>query len=429
MTQYLNSRFPRRRWASAVAGLVTVALLAACGSQPAGAPEAASVDPGAAATATGDLMICGANNNGVYTNLVESYNGLGTGVTAQYLQLGADTNQTRTQAVQRMEGGSAECDIYMIDVVWVSELASQGWLLDQTEVMQGREGELVPSTLDTALWDDRYWATPFFTNAGLMFYRSDLVPQPTSWQQIYTASAQAPQGGIAYQAQPYEGLTVNFLELLYSAGGSVLDDQGAVTVDSPETREVLRFMASGFETGAVDRAVLTFNEDLSRRAYEAGQVAYQRNWPNVYSLLQDTELAGVSAVAPLPPFAEGGAPSGVLGGWNMAIGAASDNPAGALSVIQFATSPEFQRSMTMENSQPPVLVATYDEPEVQQVVPFASALRDAVTNAKPRPKSPVYPQISEAIYTNVYAAISGEADVDTAATRMAEGIAAAQDTF
>src|SRR4051812_5231991 len=100
MTQYLNSRSPRRRWASAVAGLVTVALLAACGSQPAGAPEAESVDPSAAATATGEVTICGANNNGVYTNLSESYNALGTGVTAQYLQLGSDTNQTRTQAVQ-----------------------------------------------------------------------------------------------------------------------------------------------------------------------------------------------------------------------------------------------------------------------------------------------------------------------------------------
>ena len=429
MKQHLNSRSSRRRSPRAVAGLAAVALLAACGSQQPAAPEASAVDPAAAATATGNVTVCGANNNGVYTNLVDSYNALGSGVTVRYLQLGSDTNQTRTQAVQRMEGGSAECDIYMVDVTWVSELASQGWLLDQTEVMKGREGELVASTLDTAFWDDRYWATPFFTNAGLLFYRSDRVPAPTSWQQVYAASAQAPEGGVAYQAQQYEGLTVNFLELLYAAGGSVLDEQGAVTVDSPETREVLRFMASGFETGAVDRAVLTFNEDLSRRAYEAGDVAYQRNWPNVYALLQDTPLAGVSAAAPLPPFAEGAEPSGVLGGWNMAIAAASENPGGALSVIQFATSPEFQRSMAMQNAQPPVLAATYDEAEVQQALPFASALRDAVTNAKPRPKSPVYPQISEAIYTNVYAAISGELDVDTAITRMAEGIEAAQDTF
>ena len=40
-------------------------------------------------------------------------------------------------------------------------------------------------------------------------------------------------------------------------------------------------------------------------------------------------------------------------------------------------------------------------------MPFADELKAAVEQAKARPVSPVYPQISQAIYKNVNAALSG----------------------
>ena len=40
-------------------------------------------------------------------------------------------------------------------------------------------------------------------------------------------------------------------------------------------------------------------------------------------------------------------------------------------------------------------------------MPFAETLRAGVEAAKSRPVSPVYPQISEAIFKNVNAALSG----------------------
>ena len=48
-------------------------------------------------------------------------------------------------------------------------------------------------------------------------------------------------------------------------------------------------------------------------------------------------------------------------------------------------------------------------------MPFADALQQGVEQAKSRPVSPVYPQISEAIFKNVNAALVGR-DV-TARTR------------
>ena len=41
-------------------------------------------------------------------------------------------------------------------------------------------------------------------------------------------------------------------------------------------------------------------------------------------------------------------------------------------------------------------------------MPYSDQLREAIENAVARPVSPVYPQISEAVFKNVNAALSGQ---------------------
>ena len=61
-----------------------------------------------------------------------------------------------------------------------------------------------------------------------------------------------------------------------------------------------------------------------------------------------------------------------------------------------------------------MLTKTYSDPAVVKSQPFASELLKAVQQGKPRPVSPVYPQISEAIYNNVYSALSSGTSPQTA---------------
>lgn len=411
--------------------LVSVVLTGCGGGQPSEqAPAAEAVDPASGEGAVGKVTMCGHSDaSGVNGGTVAAFSEQNPDVEAEYVEIGANTDQSRTQQVQRLEGQSSECDVFLMDVTWVSEFATQNWLLDQTAVVEGLKDEAIPSTLETAFYDGKYWATPFYTNASLIYYMPDKVAKPETWQQLYSEAAEGADTGFVYQGQQYEGLTVNFLELLYSAGGTVLDEEGNVAIDSAETREVLDFMAAGIENGAVPRAVLTYDEDATRIAYESGEYGYQRNWPHVYRLLKETPLAEDFAVAPLPTWEEGGEASGVLGGWNMAISAYSENPEAAVALINFATSPEWQKRVAADYSQAPMNEAAYDDPEVLEAMPFAQELRQSVMGAKPRPKSPVYPQISQAIYNNVFSVISGETDSETAVQNMVEEIEAAQETF
>jgi len=60
------------------------------------------------------------------------------------------------------------------------------------------------------------------------------------------------------------------------------------------------------------------------------------------------------------------------------------------------------------------LKSVYEDPAVQKAQPFSDELKSAIEQAKSRPVSPVYPQISQAIYKNVNQALSGAMSPDEA---------------
>ena len=58
-------------------------------------------------------------------------------------------------------------------------------------------------------------------------------------------------------------------------------------------------------------------------------------------------------------------------------------------------------------SLPGAYAPAWDDPKVKKALPFADELKQAIEQAKSRPVSPVYPQISQAIYKNVNEALTG----------------------
>jgi multiple sugar transport system substrate-binding protein len=302
---------------------------------------------------------------------------------------------------------SRRCDVLDLDVIWMAEFAASRWLRDVTPLIRRRRDEFLASPLGTARYRGRYVGVPFATDAGLLYYRSDRIAAvPDTWQAVYESARL--NGGIVYQGDAYEGLTVNFLEIAFAGGGSVLsaDGRGSV-INSAANLRALQFMVDGIRTGAAPSIVTLFQEFPTLSAFFAGGPVYMRNWPFAYGIGQQTSLAGKFAVAPLPGFA-GGGQGGVLGGGNLAISAYSRNPRGAALAINYLTSPNAQRSNAAQFGIAPVLKASYGDPVVQRALPFAAQVRQAIENARTRPVMPRWVQISEAIYTNVNAALRGD---------------------
>ena len=425
-----------KKLASAGAILACAAIAAGCGSSGGGSTgntvagvgsNAKTVTPDMAKNAKGNVTWCiGKDTTGAFSQVVKLYNNQNSGVHVKLLELPTSADQQHSQLTQREQAKSSECDILGMDVIWTAEFAAQGWLRDVTPAINARKSEFIPATLGTAQINGKYWAVPFNTNAGFLYYNTSKVKKaPTTWQEAYQMAKT--DGGLGYQGARYEGLTVNFLELLYSNGGKVLSDDGKkAEIDSPQAQQVLSFMQQGLKDGAVPKSNSTWMEEESRNAFQNGKVALLRNWPYVYALAKQ---AGVKFdLVPLPKFGNG-QPASILGGYNLGISTYSKNPGGALSFINFATGPAAQKKFFIKSSLPAVITQTYNDPAVKKAQPFAPELLKAVQQGKPRPVSPVYPQISQAIYNNVYSALSSGTSPKSALSKAQSQINKALNTF
>jgi multiple sugar transport system substrate-binding protein len=298
-----------------------------------------------------------------------------------------------------------------------------------TPYVNSKKSELIPATLETVHFDNKYWGVPRVTDAGLLYYRADQVQQvPSTWQGVYADAKK--KDGIIYQGAAYEGLTVDFLELAYAAGGKVLSDDGKKSeINSPENLKALQFMVDGIKSGAAPKAVTTYMEEEARRVFEAGKATYERQWPYAYALAkQAPKIKSKFAVAPYPSF-EGGGKAAILGGHNMVVSAYSKNPGAALKLIDYFSGPDVMKRAAVKYSKAPVLKTTYDDPAVQKALPFWKELRSSVETGHSRPVSPVYTQISQAIYKNVNAALSGSMDPKSALSKADSDINKALATF
>lgn len=382
------------------------------GTQETGVTKGAkAIDPASMEGAKGDVVYCsGKDTTGERGDSLKRFNEQfsAQGLKAELLEFPEDAGEQRNQFIQRQRAKSDDCDVFVSDVIFTAEFASQKWLYDLTPYLESRQDEFIPSTLETARYDGKLWGAPKDTNAGFLYYRSDQVDSaPATWQEVYEDAAT--KDGLAYQGAAYEGLTVHFLELAFGAGGKALSDDGKkAEINSPENLEALELMVKGIQDGAVPKAVTTYMEEPARRAFEAGRVTYMRNWPYAFALGNEApKVKGKFEVVPFPEF-EGGEAAGVLGGSNLVISAFSSNPGGALALVDFMSNPETNNRAASKYALPPALASSYEDAAVKKALPFAAELKAGVEQAKPRPVSPVYTQISQAIFKNVNAALSGQ---------------------
>jgi multiple sugar transport system substrate-binding protein len=80
------------------------------------------------------------------------------------------------QIKTQLQSGQATVDVIGGDVIWPAQLASQGFVLDLsdrfTAEMRKRHLE---GPLQATEYDGKTYAVPWFTDAGMFYYRKDLL--------------------------------------------------------------------------------------------------------------------------------------------------------------------------------------------------------------------------------------------------------------
>ncbi|MFE8977654.1 ABC transporter substrate-binding protein [Streptomyces cyaneofuscatus] len=421
------------RWKRAVGRVFLAATVALTGFVGAAGPVGEGLG-GAPGGGRGPMTLATARDlTGYLGPLLADWNRERPGEKVTLVELPDSADEARSQMITELRSGAGRYDILNIDVAWTSEFASAGWIAP-LEPARFALKSFLPPVVGTATYAGKLYAVPYVTNAGMLYYRRDLLdregerPPRTLAELERQARTIAPKhgvGGYAGQFLPYEGLTVNVAEMVYSAGGSILGDEGErVTVDSPAARAGIGFLARGVRDGWIPEAALTFKEEESRRAFQDGRLLFLRNWPYAFAATsgEDSKVAGKFGVVPLPGIAGPG--TSVLGGSNLAVGTHARHPASARDLIAHLTGEPVQRRVLTEGSLPPVRASLYEDPELVRSFPYLPALRASVLSAAPRPKSPRYEQVSLVVQAVTHDAMAQHQEPGAAVRRLADELAA-----
>jgi len=307
---------------------------------------------------------------------------------------------------------SDSCDVFYSDVVWTADFAHERWLYDLTPYVRPRLERYVNGMREAALFEKRRWGVPKQADAALLYYNTKSVQEPPqTWQELYALAAKGKQNRFRTQGLASEALTVSFLELAYAAGATeIVTPDRKADIDQNAALEALQLMVAGIHTKATPSNIVNQAEEKSLHAFGDARADLMRNWPYAFAQLNDPraypKVAGNVAVAPLPTW-DNGPPASVLGGHLLVISAFSKNPGGALKLVDFLASAPVVKEDAIEFGLAPALVALYDDADVQKALPAFEHLSDAIANARSRPVTPNYQDVSEAIFENVNAALQG----------------------
>lgn len=378
----------------------------------------------------GTIKYCqGKDTTGSAKALIKAFNDkyASQGWKATLTEFPASADQQRAQFIQRQQAKSDDCDVFSSDVIWTAEFSSQKWLYDLTPYINQARSKYIAAPLETVHYAGKYWGVPETSDAAFIYYKGGTAP--STWQQVYNEAKS--KGGIVYQGAPYEGLTCDYLELAFAAGGQVLTPDGKKSaINSPQNLKALQLMVDGIKNGAAPKAVTTYMEPETDQAWTSGRYGFMRNWTYAYAAdnTSQSKVKGQYKVAPLPAF-EGGGKAGILGGHNSVISVYTKNPGLALKFSDFYASPAFQKTLLLKFSQAAIIPQTYSDADVKKAIPYAPELLQALSQAKARPVSPVYPQISQAIYKNVNDALAGRTSPQDALKKADSQINSALSTF
>jgi multiple sugar transport system substrate-binding protein len=334
------------------------------------------------------------------------------------------------QIKTQLQSGQATVDVIGGDVIWPAQLASQGFVLDLSDrFTAGMRERHLEGPLQATEYDGKTYAVPWFTDAGMFYYRKDLLENsgfsepPKTWDEMKRMgdrirSDSGVRYGYVFQGARDEGGVVDALEHVWNAGGDVLDGNDVV-IDSPEAAEGLVIRRSMITDGVAPEASGEYTTQESQAIFTNGDAVFMRNWPFVYGLLASPETSKVRPeqvdLANIPVSDARQVSFSGLGGWNFLVNAASEDKLDEIwTFIEFMSSTASQKTLALKSTRLPTLKDLYEDREVLEKVPVAALGKESLENTRPRPVSPYYSDMSLVMAEQFNAAVKGSVPVGQA---------------
>jgi multiple sugar transport system substrate-binding protein len=343
------------------------------------------------------------------------------------------------------QAGGGDIDVICGDVIWAIQFAAQGYIQDLSDNFPASEQKkFLPAPISAMTYEGAIYGIPYFTDAGMLYYRKDLLEQagfsdpPETWDELKemalkTRKDTGTKNGFVFQGMNYEGGVCNGCEYIWTHGGEVLSEVtgGKVVIDSPEAVAGLETYASMVADGVAPKAVANYDETTSEPVFGAGDAVFLRDWPGFYGLLGIPAKKGgypnlkpeQVGVAPIPVAEPGMQSYSTLGGWNQFVNAATDLQEEALTFAQFMTATEQEKLLATDGGQRPTRKALYEDPDVLEALPGIDLQKEILfNNAKSRPITEYYGDMSLELAEQFNNVVTGDTSPQQAAETLQKSL-------
>ena len=317
--------------------------------------------------------------------------------------------------------GSGGYDVVLFDVIWPAEFATNKVLVDITDrVTPEMNKGILPGAWTTVEYKGHRYGMPWILDTKYLFYNKDMLAKagiaepPKTWDELAADAKTIKDKGIlatpiAWSWAQAEAAICDYTTLVSAYGGKFLDDSGKPAFQTDGGLKALQYMVQTVKDGVTNPNSKEFLEEDVRRVFQNGEAAFALNWTYMYNMANDpkeSKVAGKVGVVPAPGVAGISQASAVNGSMGLGITTTSKHPDEAWKYIAFMTSQPVQNAYAKLSL--PIWASSYDEPAVTKgQEELVAAAKTALPLMFPRPTTPNYQELSNALQVSIQQAILG----------------------
>jgi multiple sugar transport system substrate-binding protein len=420
-----STRAKRTLAAIALASSFSLLATACAGSGGPAEPESSGLgDIPTDTSGTVRILMESVPDTDIVQGLVADFNEVYPDITIEIESLTFD--QMRDKLVSSFQSPDAAYDLIVADNPWMVDFAEAGFLEPLDERIDSTTDydpeDFFTPLADITTVDGTRYGVPFYNYAlGYLYntaaYGAAGLPVPTTLDGLVAGVktlTTADQSGIAMQPQRGYKIFEEWANWLFAAGGSIYDDEGNPTLDTPEAKEALEAYIDAYNNAAPANS-LSWAFDEAFRSVSSGEsasmISYNWNLP----ALNDPDgasgdLAGKFKLAPMP----GG--KQVLGSWTWAIPTNSGAPDAAWAFASWLTSKETDIERVKEGGAA-IRESTLDDASVLAEgfgEDYYAAVKEILSDAAPLSEGAGGEEMIQAVGTELNEAVAGTKSVDDA---------------
>lgn len=278
-------------------------------------------------------------------------------------------------------------DLCMVDGSWMAEFTENGVLANLTELGYSLDDDVIPATTAICYVGDDLYLAPYYGNVTVLLYNKanveaagytgDTILSLEDMLAICEKAKADGKLGFIYRGDSQNNLVVDFLPILLSYGGWVIDSNNQPTVNTPEFKDAMNFYLKLIATGSAQ-----VKDDLIASC-DTGAGTMGVGWPGWYTPTADT-AADYCAIT--GAVAKGGEThnANVYGVWTIGIPSNSQNKELATELLSYLMDKDVQKS-TVPSGGVPCRYSSLQDAEILKTYPQYEVVCKALEGGMYRP--------------------------------------------